>query len=104
MSHMFQMEETTEDGRLVVRLSGDLDLTARPELTERVVRRVTTDLAGVTVDMGAVTFCDSSGLGGLLDIRRAAGDAGVEMVLRNVPRPVARILDLTDVDGWLQRE
>ena len=104
MPHTFQMEETTDDGRLVDRLSGDLDLMARPTLTERVLPRVTTDLAGVTVDMAQVTFCDSSGLGGLLDIRRATGDAGIDMVLRNVPRPVARILDLTDVDGWLQRE
>ncbi len=104
MPHSFQIEDTTEDGRLVVRLSGDLDLVARPELTERVVARVTDDLAGVTIDLENVTFCDSSGLGGLLDIRRAAGEAGVHMALRNVPRPVARVLDLTDVDGWLQRE
>ena len=104
MPHSFQIEESTDDGQLVVRLSGDLDLTARPLLTERLLPQVTEELACVTLDLEDVTFCDSSGLGGLLDIRRAAGDADVDMVLRNVPRPVARILDLTDVDGWLQRE
>jgi len=104
MPHSFQIEVSTDDGQLVVRLSGDLDLTARPLLTERLLPQVTEELAGVTLDLKDVTFCDSSGLGGLLDIRRAAGDADVDMVLRNVPRPVARILDLTDVDGWLQRE
>lgn len=104
MPHSFQLEETTEDGQLVVRLAGDLDLTARPLLIERVLPRVTAELDHLTVDMEHVTFFDSSGLGGLLDIRRAADEADVDMVLRNVPRPVARVLDLTDVDGWLQRE
>jgi anti-sigma B factor antagonist len=104
MPHSFQIETTTENDQLVVLLAGDLDLTARPVLTGRILPAVTDELARVTLDMEQVTFCDSSGLGGLLDIRRAAGDAGVEMVLRNVPRPVARVLDLTDVDGWIQRE
>ena len=58
----------------------------------------------LVVDMSGVTFCDSSGLGALLDVRRAAGDAGVAMVLRAVSRQVARLLDLTDADGWLTRE
>ena len=43
--------------------------------------------------MAGVTFCDSSGLGALLDVRRAAADAGVAMVLRGGQppgRPAAR--------------
>jgi anti-anti-sigma factor len=58
----------------------------------------------LVIDLGGVTFCDSSGLGALLDIKRAAGGAGIAMVLRSVPPPVERLLDLTDVDGWLTRE
>ena len=54
--------------------------------------------------MSGVTFCDSSGLGALLDVRRAASQAGVEMVLRDVRRQVARLLDLADADGFLTRE
>src|SRR5690606_27968641 len=58
----------------------------------------------LALDLGGVTFCDSSGLGALLDIRRLADEAGVPMVLREVPAQVARLLDLTDVDAWLSRE
>lgn len=105
MAKSFDIDVATEGSNLVVRLSGELDLSAR----EAVFESVTEPLDGggvrrVAIDLGQVTFCDSSGLGALLDIRRAAGDAGVEMVLRNVPQPVARLLDLTDVDGWLTRE
>ena len=104
MTTSFRIDAETETDRVLLRLSGDLDLTTRPALTDQVLSQVTPTVAHLVLDMEAVTFCDSSGLGGLLDIRRATGDAGVELVLRNVPRPVARILDLTDVDGWLQRE
>jgi len=105
MAQNFEIDVATEDGGLVVRVSGELDLTARGDLVDRAVALMTAaDVTRLSIDLTQVTFCDSSGLGALLDIRRAAGDAGVEMVLRNVPPPVARLLDLTDVDSWLTRE
>jgi anti-sigma B factor antagonist len=105
MPKNFDIDVATEAGELVARVSGEFDLSAREPVVARVTKLLGSDeVRRVAVDLGHVTFCDSSGLGALLDIRRAAGDAGVEMVLRNVPPPVARLLDLTDVDGWLQRE
>jgi anti-sigma B factor antagonist len=94
------------DGSLVARVSGELDLTARTALVDAVTEPLGDGGAvkRLALDLERVTFCDSSGLGALLDIRRASNDAGVDMVLRNVPLPVARLLDLTDVDGWLRRE
>lgn len=106
MAQSFDVQVSADDCELVARVSGDLDLTARTSLVDAVtaplghggaVRRL-------AVDLERVTFCDSSGLGALLDIRRASSDAGIDMVLRNVPLPVARLLDMTDVDGWLRRE
>jgi anti-sigma B factor antagonist len=105
MPKNFEIDVATEAGELVVRVSGELDLTARGALVDRAMEPMATaHVARLAIDLTQVTFCDSSGLGALLDIRRAAGDAGVEMVLRNVPPPVARLLDLTDVDSWLTRE
>ena len=105
MPQSFDIDVASEAGELVVRLSGELDLSSRTVLADEVVGQMTTSgPTRLAIDLGQVTFCDSSGLGALLDIRRAAGDAGVEMVLQNVPPAVARVLDLTDVDGWLQRE
>jgi anti-sigma B factor antagonist len=106
MSSNYDIDVTTEAGALVVTVAGELDLSARTGLADEVVRHLTAtaDPTRLALDLGDVTFCDSSGLGALLDIRRAAGEAGVEMVLQNVPPPVARVLDLTDVDGWLLRE
>ena len=105
MPPTFDIDVSTDDGIVVARLAGELDLMASGRVTETVTSALaSTDAARVVLDMGGVTFCDSSGLGALLDVRRAAADRDVPLVLRDVTRQVARLLDLADVDGWLIRE
>lgn len=105
MPQSFDIDVTTDDGILVARLAGELDLTSSDRVTEAVTGALaSTGVARVVLDMAGVTFCDSSGLGALLDVRRAAADRDVPVVLRDVTRQVARLLDLADVDGWLTRE
>lgn len=63
---------------LTIRLSGELDLAARPVVIKQVNGALVenADIERVAVDLGEVEFCDSSGLGALLDIRRAAEKLG----------------------------
>jgi anti-sigma B factor antagonist len=91
---------------LTVRLSGELDLAARPVVTEQVGGALAenADVERVTVDLGDVKFCDSSGLGALLDIRRAAEKRGATIVLRAPSVGVARVLDIAGIDEILPRE
>jgi len=105
MAQSFDIDVSIEADELVVRASGELDLSTRTILVDRVIPSLKDGGAvRIAIVLDEVTFCDSSGLGALLDLRRAAGDAGIDLVLRNVSPPVARLLDLTDVDGWLARE
>jgi anti-sigma B factor antagonist len=105
MPATFDIDVTTEGDTIVARLTGELDLTVRDAVVGALVPPMSQDqVTRLVVDMSGVTFCDSSGLGALLDVRRAAADADVDMVLRAVSRQVARLLDLTDADGWLTRE
>jgi anti-sigma B factor antagonist len=109
MPKSFDIEVATNGHEVVAHLAGELDLSVRADVVAQVTGVLTADppaepVDRLVIDLGEVTFCDSSGLGALLDIRRAAGDAAVPMVLRAVPPPVARLLELTDVDGWLARE
>ena len=105
MPATFDIDVTTQDDALVARLTGELDLTSRAAVVDALVPAVSEAASSrLVVDMAGVSFCDSSGLGALLDVRRAAADADVDMVLRGVNRQVARLLDLADADGWLARE
>jgi anti-sigma B factor antagonist len=91
---------------LTVRVSGELDLAARPVVTEQVTGALVenADIERVAVDLGGVKFCDSSGLGALLDIRRAAERVGATIVLWAPSAGVARVLDIAGIDDLLPRE
>ncbi|HET6834242.1 MAG TPA: STAS domain-containing protein [Acidimicrobiales bacterium] len=91
---------------LTVRVSGELDLAARPIVTEQVTAAVAeeADIERVVIDLGGVKFCDSSGLGALLDIRRVAERLGAAIVLRSPSAGVARVLDIAGIDELLPRE
>jgi anti-sigma B factor antagonist len=105
MPATFDIDVTAEDDALVARLTGELDLTASDAVVDALVPPVSAAASPrLVIDMAGVSFCDSSGLGALLDVRRAAAEADVHMVLRGVNRQVARLLDLADADGWLTRE
>ena len=105
MPKRFEIEVTTGADGIVVHLAGELDLAVRADVGHRLAGVFTGVAADkVVIDLREVSFCDSSGLGALLDARQAAADAGVALVLRDVPPAVDRLLELTDVDGWLNRE
>jgi anti-sigma B factor antagonist len=107
MARGFDIEMTAEAGDVVAHLAGELDLSVRSDVVERVMGALAEQRPApdrLVVDLGEVSFCDSSGLGALLDIQRIAGDSGVSLALRAVPPAVDRLLELTDVDGWLTRE
>ena len=91
---------------LTVTLSGELDLAARPVVTEQVTAALVDEAAieRVVVDLGRVRFCVSSGLGALLDIRRAADRSGAVIVLRSASAGVGRVLDIAGIDDLLPRE
>ncbi|HET6952599.1 MAG TPA: STAS domain-containing protein [Acidimicrobiales bacterium] len=106
MPRSFDIQVAAEGPDLVARVSGELDLAVRAQLVARVSDALSAaDPPGrLVADLGDVTFCDSSGLAALLDLQRVATDTGFRLMLRDVPPQVARLLDLTDVDGWLPRE
>jgi anti-sigma B factor antagonist len=97
---------TDRPGTLTVRLSGELDLAACPIVTERVTGALVenADIERVAVDLGGVKFCDSSGVGALLDIRRAADRSGATVALSAPSAGVARVLDIAGIDDLLPRE
>ena len=93
------------DGVVVLRLSGSVD-EADVVPTSRTARELLRP-AGVhslVVDLAAVTFVDSSGLGMLVNLRQLAEDRGAHFQLRAVPPRVTQLLELTGLMGYLAAE
>ena len=78
-------------GERVLRLEGELDLAAAPELRQR----FDTAAGALVVDLERVTFIDSAVLKELLRARAELAARGARLVLAAVPAPVRRLLDLT---------
>ncbi|MDT4960742.1 MAG: hypothetical protein QOF87_389 [Pseudonocardiales bacterium] len=81
-------------------LSGEVDL----KVTETLIRVAHSHLADagvqcLSVDLGAVTFMDSTGLGALVAIRNAVNEQGKEIVLGNVPDRIRQLLGITGLAG-----
>lgn len=86
---------TADDGSIVV--SGDVDIAGGPVL-EAALQQRNSD-ARVILDLGGVSFMDSSGLRNLLTASRRAQERGANLVLRNVGPVVWRLLEITSTAG-----
>jgi anti-anti-sigma factor len=75
--------------------AGELDLAASDLLSARVNELLESGPARVILDLGGVTFLDSSGLRMILEARTRAARKGVRFTVAPGPPPVQRIFELT---------
>jgi anti-sigma B factor antagonist len=94
-----QVEE--RDGWAVARASGDLDLTTAPRLRERVVQVVTGGQPRVVLDLEAVDFVDSTGLGVIVGLLKRTRSQGGDLRLVSSLRSLQKVLELTSLDQAL---
>jgi anti-sigma B factor antagonist len=82
----------------VIALAGRLDLVSAAELRRVVADVVAGGRHDVVVDLGAVTFLDSSGLGALVAALKTARQAGGELRVAAAPEQALTVLRLTRLD------
>lgn len=97
--------DRTDPAHPVLHASGDIDMTSAPELTDIGLRTLDTGApSGVTVDLSAVTFLDSSGISALVAVNRHALENGQTFTLRAVPPAADRVLTLTGLHATFRTE
>jgi anti-sigma B factor antagonist len=93
--------EVRPGGATVVRLTGRLDLMAAADVKRRLAQAVADGHQRLVVDLGEVTFIDSSGLGALIGGLKSARLAGGNLRIAR-PGPQVRLtLELTTLDQVL---
>lgn len=99
---MFEVSISAHAGRVVVGVSGDVDMLTAGRLRESLAEAVRTAGAGpVIVDLSQVPFLDSSGIRALLDGYNTAMVAGGTLTVRGAHGTVARVLEVVGVDQAL---
>jgi anti-sigma B factor antagonist len=85
----------------IVRLSGRLDLLAAGDLKVRIQRLVAEGWSQLVVDLSAVPFIDSSGLGALIGGLKAARNAGGDFRIASPAEQIRYILQVSTLDRVL---
>lgn len=83
------------DGTLTIWLSGEIDLATVPQLTAAFDQGLAADPTTVVLDLSAVTFVDSTGIGAIVGLRNATRIAGIALTLVPGPANVMRVLTLS---------
>lgn len=82
----------------VLTVAGDVDLGTAGSLAEEVIMATSDGSGDLVIDLGGVTFLDSSGLKVLVSTQKRTEQAGGSMSLVAVPRVVMRVLTVTALD------
>jgi anti-sigma B factor antagonist len=83
-----------------VGLVGELDMVGAPKLQDTVDALISAGQRTVRLDLGRLTFCDSSGISALIQVRAAMAQAGGELVISGAtgsPRKALQVTGLLDL-------
>jgi anti-anti-sigma factor len=98
-----QIDLSRESERVsIVAPRGRLDLSSAPTFREQVRQLVDSGSSRLVVDLGEVTFVDSSGLGSIIAGLKAARQAGGDLRIARPNQQVLLVLDLTSLDRVLR--
>jgi anti-sigma B factor antagonist len=86
-----------EDGTWILAVAGEIDVATSPELRRELHQLADREPASLVLDLSAVTFIDSSGLGVLVGAlkRLREEDRGDILVLEGLQEPVRKVFDIT---------
>lgn len=82
----------------VIRVHGEVDLYASPQLRAAILKAVQDSSEGVHVDLSHVAYMDSSGVATLVEGLKAAGQAKTLFVILDPSPPVRKVLQLSKLD------
>jgi anti-anti-sigma factor len=98
---LFQVTTDRRDGVVVVAAKGEIDMSTSPEL-RGALRAPGASAGTVVLDLRAVTFMDSSGLGVIVGQHKRAREEGYRFAVAVAGAPeVRRILELSGLVGVL---
>lgn len=84
-------------------LSGEIDYEKLPQVRQAVSRALATvEARRFELDLADVTFIDSSGLGMVVDARRACDSQGTSFTIIGVPDQIRRVFTLSGLEVFLE--
>ena len=98
-----EMTYRAENRILTIQLTGELDHPAARGMLERMDRCIEQNLPTKTIlDLGGLTFMDSSGIAVVMRCRRRMEALQGELTVVNIPRQAARVLETAGLGRYVK--
>ena len=94
------IEQRQHNGAAVIALQGEIDLHSSPALRKVLLDHVQQKTPRVLIDMSAVTYVDSSGVGTLVELKRKLDRQRGAVVLVGVQPRVRSVFEITQLDKF----
>jgi anti-sigma B factor antagonist len=101
-SEPFQARLERRPDTIVIIARGEIDLASSGQLDERFREALDTGVRRVVLDLREVLFIESTGLGAILTMNRAASAADIAFDVVRGPGTVHRLFEITQTDQVLR--
>jgi anti-sigma B factor antagonist len=91
--------QSLEDGKLV-RITGEVDLRTSPQLRRDLLEIVADRPERLVIDLGQVSYMDSSGVGTLVEMKRMVERKGGKVILAAMQPRVRSVFEITQLDKF----
>lgn len=88
----------------VLTLNGDLDISSAEKVESALMNMIDSKADRITVDLRAVPFADSSGLGSLIAAYKKGKEQGKDIILRKPSPILTEILMITRMNRFFKIE
>ena len=97
-----RLDVSERDGWSVLRVGGEIDVATAPRLREQLIKLVNDQRFMIVVDLGAVDFIDSTGLGVLIGaLKRVRTHDGALVLVCTEPR-IVKVFEITGLNQVFQ--
>jgi anti-sigma B factor antagonist len=96
----FDVEVTQEGPAALIAVSGEVDLSTSPKLRTACMDAAQAGATTVRIDLGNVTFLDSSGISVLVQAQKRLESEGSALVLHRVSGQTRRVLDIAGLNDF----
>jgi anti-sigma B factor antagonist len=89
---------THSDSQTVLTVTGDINMTTSPRMRAALIQAASEQPARLVVDLGGVTYIDSSGIATLVEALQRARREGRQLVLRGLRESIRAVFRLARLD------
>ncbi len=93
-----KIQSKTEENRIILFISGDIDAYHSPKLKEEMEPFINGEMRDISLDLSDVPYIDSAGLGTLVSILRETRNGKKSLKLIGLRQNIKRIFEMTRLD------